>query len=88
MTTRSYLFNFIMNTQNIIIYSKSNCTFCDAAKMFLKMRYIEYQVKQLDIDFSQQEIKDLYPTARSYPIIVIDNTYIGGYQELKEYFKQ
>lgn len=73
--------------KSIIVYSKPSCPACDGAKMFLKTKYLEYQLKQLDVDFTQQEIKELYPTARSYPIIVIDGTYIGGFNELKQYFK-
>lgn len=69
----------------IIIYSKENCSQCETTKMFLNMKSISFDVKNLDIDFTQEEIVKLYPTARSYPIIVIDNIYIGGYKELRAY---
>ena len=40
--------------------------------------------EKLDEDFTQEELKALFPTARSFPIIVINGNYIGGYSELKQ----
>jgi glutaredoxin 3 len=69
---------------NIIVYSKDKCQQCDIAKMLLDMKGQEYTVKKLDEDFTQEELKALFPTARSFPIIVINGNYIGGYSELKQ----
>ena len=69
---------------NIIVYSKDKCQQCDIAKMLLDMKGQEYTVKKLDEDFTQEELKALFPTARSFPIIVINGNYIGGYNELKQ----
>lgn len=69
---------------NIIVYSKDKCQQCDIAKMLLDMKGQEYTVKKLDEDFTQEELKTLFPTARSFPIVVINGNYIGGYNELKQ----
>lgn len=69
---------------DITIYSKDACQQCDMAKMFLDMKGYSYTLKKLNKDFTQDELKSLFPTARSFPIIIIDEENIGGYRELKE----
>ena len=71
----------------IIIYSKDNCSQCEMSKMFLDMKAIEYTVKKLDVDFSLEELKELVPTAKTFPIVFINNEYVGSYNELKQLYK-
>jgi len=67
---------------DIVIYSKDNCTYCEQAKNLLKINDLEFRELKLNEDFSRDEILELFPTARTFPIIVINNTYIGGYSQL------
>lgn len=67
----------------IEVYSKSACTFCGAAKNLLKLRGKEFTEYQLGVDFTREELIEKFPTARTYPLIVIDGEYIGGYDQLK-----
>jgi len=70
----------------IEIYSKPNCSFCDQAKMLLRMKghdFIEYKLNE---DFTREILLDKFPEAKTYPIIVIDGFNIGGYDQLKEHF--
>lgn len=67
----------------IEIYSKPNCKFCVAAKSLLHSKNIEFQEKTLDIDFSRDDIIAEFPLAKTFPIVVIDGEYIGGYEQLK-----
>ena len=71
----------------IIIYSKDNCSQCEMSKMFLDMKSVEYTVKKLNTDFSLEELKELVPTAKTFPIVFIDNEYKGSYNELKQLYK-
>ena len=34
--------------------------------------------------FEREDVVAKFPTARTFPIIVIDNEYIGGYNELNK----
>lgn len=68
---------------DIVLYSKTNCDFCNRSKMFLDMKDKEYTIKMLDVDYTLEELKELVPTARNFPVVFIDDKYIGGYNELR-----
>jgi glutaredoxin len=67
---------------NVIMYSKDNCAFCDKAKNLLKMKAIEFIEYKLDKDFDRDTLLEIFPQARTFPIITLDKKYIGGYNEL------
>lgn len=69
---------------NIEIYSKPSCSQCDQAKMLLKMKGLDFTTKMLDLDFTAEELKEKYPTARMFPVVFIDGSFIGSLKELKE----
>jgi glutaredoxin len=69
----------------ITLYSKDNCGFCTMAEALLKNNNYEYTKLKLDSDFSRELIAEQYPTARTFPVVVIGGEYIGGFQELKTY---
>lgn len=72
---------------SIKLYSKQNCTQCDQAKVLLQMKNVDFKKLQLDQDFSLEDIKTLAPTARTFPVIFVDDNLVGGLNELKEYLK-
>jgi glutaredoxin len=72
----------------IIIYSKDQCPYCDNARDLLKRFGKEYIEYKLDKDFSRAMIKEVFPTAKTFPIITLDKTYIGGYNDLCEIAKE
>lgn len=45
---------------SITIYGKSNCPSCDTAKQILTSKGVEYEYKQLDVDYQVDELLDLY----------------------------
>jgi len=67
---------------NVVIYSKENCSYCSKAKMLLTNRNIHYTELKLNEDFTRETLNDLYPSATSFPVIVVDGFNIGGYNEL------
>ena len=72
---------------SIIVYSKPSCVYCDKAKSLLKRLGYEYEEKVVTKDLSLQELFEaLGKPVRTITPIVIDETHIGGYNELKEYF--
>ena len=70
------------------IYSKPNCSFCLQAKQLLTMDKLEFEYKQLGTHYSLQEFMELFPNARTFPMIVKYGEVIGGYNDLCEYLKQ
>jgi glutaredoxin len=68
--------------KNVVLYTKSECVFCNNAKALLKMNNIKYTEKHLDRDFTREEIKEKYPTQKTFPVVLINEEFIGGYTEL------
>ena len=73
----------------IEIYSKPACPFCDKA-VFLAQQVIQestqtYEKYMLDVDVTREELFEKFPTARTFPQIVVDGKSIGGYTEFESY---
>jgi len=68
----------------IEIYTKSNCSYCVHAKNYMNNNNMKYTEYKLDKDFSRDDIKSKFPTASTYPVIVMEGKYIGGFSDLKE----
>ena len=68
------------------IYSKTNCGYCDRAKMRLQ-RY-NPKIHMLDKDYSRDDFLKKFPNAKTFPQIIINNKNIGGYFELTKWLEQ
>ena len=68
----------------VTIYSKENCIYCNNAKMLLASRNIPFQELKLNEDFTRESLMELFPSARSFPVIVVDGFNIGGYSDLQK----
>ena len=68
----------------IEIFGKTQCPFCDKAKALCEKQGLEYTYKQLDTDFTREELFELFPGARTFPQIKFDGENIGGYTNLEE----
>jgi glutaredoxin len=69
---------------NVIIYSKPDCSECTKAKMLLSSRGINYRELKLNEDFTRETLIDMFPSARSFPIIVVDGFNVGNVSELQK----
>ena len=69
----------------IEIYSKPSCPYCVKAKNLCEREGYEYTYKMLDEDFTREELFEKFPTARTFPQIIINNNKIGGYEQLLNY---
>ena len=70
------------------IYSKPSCGYCLQAKDLLTMEQLPFDYLTLGTHYSLQEFMEMFPDARSFPMIVKDGECIGGYNNLVEYLKQ
>jgi len=68
-----------------IVWSKNNCPYCDQAKALLKLKNIEFQEKNIEKDYSREQLLEAVPNARTVPQIFIDEKLIGGFTELSAY---
>jgi glutaredoxin 3 len=64
------------------------CVYCESAKGFLDLKKVPYEetiVGEHD-DITIEELKQRFPTARTFPVVLVDGKPIGGFQQLKDYF--
>jgi glutaredoxin len=73
---------------HVEIYTRPGCGFCDSAKELMRTTGIPYIENRLDIDFTRETLVEKYSTAKTYPVIVVDGFYIGGYTELSALLKE
>ena len=68
------------------IYSRTNCVFCDKAKM----RLLKYNptIHMLDKDYTRKDFFNKFPNAKTFPQIIINDEHVGGYHELKQWLDQ
>ena len=71
-----------------IVWSKNACPFCDQAKNLLKMKGIEFEERNVQKDWTKEQLLEVVPTARTLPQIFLDDNYIGGFTELKKHFEK
>jgi len=67
---------------NIIVYSKPECSHCVRAANFLTAKKIDYTALKLNVNFTREELIEQFPTARTFPVVVIDGVHIGGADQL------
>jgi len=72
---------------NFEIYSKDNCGYCDMAISLAKHKGLPHTIKKLDKDFTREQLLEQFPTARSFPVVVLNGEFIGGFNEFKEKVK-
>lgn len=71
----------------IIIYGKPVCPYCVKAKALCESRGFDYEYKELGKDFDREVIMEEFPTARTFPQIVINGQKIGGYDQMVKYIE-
>lgn len=69
-----------------LMYSKLNCPFCIQAENLLNERGIDIDKRMIEDVENKRELLARVPAAKTVPQIFLDDVYIGGYTQLKEYF--
>ena len=68
------------------IYSRDGCVYCDMAiELTTQLPTCTYDKYTLNKDFTREEMVSRFPTATTYPQILVDGEHIGGYTEYNEY---
>ncbi len=71
--------------KNVVIYSINNCSYCEAAKALLKRLAIPFSEINISSDHEARLALVAKTGHRTMPQIFIDDTFIGGYAELKAF---
>jgi glutaredoxin len=69
---------------NVTIYSRENCGHCTKAKMLLASRNISFKEMKLNEDFTREYLLELFPSATTFPVVVVDGFNIGGFDQLSK----
>ena len=72
----------------IEIWGKTQCPHCDQVKQFCESRNFPYVYKQLDVDFTREDVFNNFPGARTFPQIKINDKVIGTKDDLMSYVEQ
>lgn len=65
------------------IYTRKTCSRCDYVKGVLNTKNIPYAEHVIDeVEVTREEVLSKFPEAKILPIVVLDNTWIGGRDEL------
>lgn len=70
-----------------IVWSKNQCPFCVQAKSLLSAKGIEFEERNINDNWTREQLLEAVPTARTLPQIFLDDKLIGGFTELRKYFK-
>ena len=71
----------------IKMYTRNSppCSYCEAAKTLLKVKGIEHEITVVGEDITKEQLLEMFPNARTFPVVLDDNTYIGGFAELRNW---
>jgi len=72
----------------IEIYGKPQCPYCDSAKRLCETRQLQYAYHELGTDFTRDKVLELFPGAKTFPQIKVNNTSIGGHAQLLAYLEE
>jgi len=73
---------------NIVLYSKSNCPNCVAAKQLLQSKGLPCEEREIEVPLWFETLNMLYPEARQMPQIFIDGQRVGGLAGLQAALQQ
>jgi len=70
-----------------IVWSKDQCSFCVQAKNLLNSKNIEFEERNIQQDWTREQLLEVVPDARTLPQIFIDDKLIGGFTELRQHLQ-
>lgn len=71
-----------------LIWSKPDCPYCIMAQQLLTQKGYDIDERKIGFGWNREQLLESVPTAKTVPQIFLDNTYIGGYTDLKKYFEE
>ena len=71
-----------MEQNRVTIYSKENCPYCKMAESLALQHNSIVMYKVLGTHFDAKELMEEFPSARTFPQIILNGEKIGGYTDL------
>lgn len=73
----------ITANDQIKVYWKQDCKFCEMAKALLSKHKLDYTPIELGADISIEYFKMINPEVQTAPAIFVNERFIGGFTELR-----
>ena len=70
-----------------IVWSKENCPYCVQAKALLTLKEFEVEERNINKDWTKEQLLEAVPDARTLPQIFLGDKYIGGFTELRKHLQ-
>ena len=70
-----------------IVWSKENCPYCLQAKALLESRGIEFEERNVNKDWTREQLLEAVPNARTLPQIFLNDKLVGGFNELRRHLQ-
>ena len=70
-----------------VVWSKDSCSFCVQAKGLLKQKGIEFEERNINQDWTREQLLEAVPDARTLPQIFVDDKLVGGFNELRKHLQ-
>ena len=68
---------------NVEIYSRTNCGYCDRAK--IRLHKYNPKIHMLDEDYTREDFFAKFTNAKTFPQIIINDEHEGGYYEFEKW---
>jgi glutaredoxin len=70
-----------------VVWSKDSCPFCVQAKGLLKQQGIDFEERNINKDWTRDQLLEAVPNARTLPQIFLDDKLVGGFTELRKHLQ-
>ena len=70
-----------------VVWSKDSCPFCVQAKALLESKGIEFEERNVNKDWTREQLLEAVPNARTLPQIFLDDKLVGGFNELRKHLQ-
>ena len=70
----------------IKIYTKPGCKYCSQVKELMQRAGFEYEEVHVNTNSLREEFYSDYPSAKTYPYVIIDGEPVGGLVETAKLF--
>ena len=70
-----------------VVWSKDSCPFCVQAKALLKQKEISFEERNINKDWTKEQLLEAVPNARTLPQIFLDDKLVGGFTELRKHLQ-
>ena len=71
----------------IHIWGKPMCPSCNKAKALCETRGYDFEYLEMGRDFTRDEVLSEFPSARTFPQIVVSGNRVGGYEQFVKYIE-